>query len=174
MHKLQHQMRSFSEEIEAQGGVPSSRLLLFARREPSEEEQEFFGLPNGETVWTIQRVRLRDNSPLALETAVLPCYLCPDLDRYSFVTQSLYRVLEEEYGLNLHHSVEEMSAARPDRQQAAGNRARNASRRSRFGNTQESLHKQRHARGDRTYRLPRRHLHRRGAVDSHPDWGEIP
>ncbi|MPY89989.1 MAG: UTRA domain-containing protein [Luteitalea sp.] len=117
MQKLQHEMRSFSEEVVSRGGVPSSRLLRFARREPDEAEREFFDVPQHELVWIIRRVRLRDEIPLALETAVLPCHLCPDLDRFNLVTQSLYRVLENEYGLHLDHSIEEMSAARPDRQQ---------------------------------------------------------
>ena len=95
MRKRQQEMRGFTEEIRARGGIPSSRLLDFRRTEPDLATQEFLGLPAGELVYQIERLRLNDGMPLALENVAVPCYLCPHLDRFDLATQSLYAILEE-------------------------------------------------------------------------------
>ena len=113
MQKQQQEMRSFTEEIVARGGVPSSSLLSFRQKQPHRETQEYFCLPAGEPVYEIKRLRFCNDQPLALETAEIPCYLCPRLDRYNLATQSLYQILEEEYDLRLSYCIEEISAAKP-------------------------------------------------------------
>ena len=112
MRKRQQEMRGFTEEIRARGGRPSSRLLTFRTTDPDPTAREFLGLPAGELVYQIERLRLSDGVPLALENVVVPCSLCPNLDRFNLETQSLYAILEENYGLNLSHCFEEISAAR--------------------------------------------------------------
>ena len=49
----------------------------------------------------LSRLRLADDLPLAVETAHLPAALCPNLLRHDFTVESLYAVLEGEYGLRL-------------------------------------------------------------------------
>lgn len=117
IQRQEQQMRSFTEEITARGGVPSSRLLSFRVKEPDRQTREFFSLPVGEQVYELSRLRLRDGEPIAVEFVEIPCYVCPRLDRFNLVTQSLYRIFEEEYGLRLSLCIEEISAAQPTREQ---------------------------------------------------------
>lgn len=117
IEKQQQEMRSFTEEMRARKARPASRLVSFRVTRPEAEGREFFGLGEGETVYEIQRVRLRDDIPLALETVQVPSALCPGLDRFDLERQSLYQILEEEFGLELAGCLEEMSAVRPTRVQ---------------------------------------------------------
>jgi GntR family transcriptional regulator len=113
LRKQQQEMRSFTEEVRARGGVPSSRLLSFALREPNAQTLAFFDLKSGDEIYEIRRLRLRDEVPLAVEEVHIPERLCPGLDRFDLARNSLYAILEESYGLALEHSIEEISAELP-------------------------------------------------------------
>ena len=117
MRKQQQRMRSFSEEIIARGGVPSSKLLSFRVVEPGVKAREFFGLPVGEKVYEVERVRFSSGVAIALEKVQIPLHLCPSLDRFNLTEHSLYSILEGNYGLRLSHCSEEISAAAATRAQ---------------------------------------------------------
>ena len=74
-------MRSFTEEMVAQGKVATSRLLSFDLCVPLPATREFFRLPESESVYTIRRLRLSDGVPAALESVEVPQSLCPHLER---------------------------------------------------------------------------------------------
>jgi GntR family transcriptional regulator len=78
---------------------------------------EFLNLPRHEQVYEIIRLRLKDGVPLALETVQIPHYLCPHLDQFNLATDSIYRILEQEFGVELGRGIEEISPARPNRLQ---------------------------------------------------------
>lgn len=115
--KRQQEMRSFSEEMLARGARPATTLLSFRTLHPGSAAAEFFGLPQSEWVYEIQRVRLSDDVPIAFEIVQIPCFLCKGLDHFNLTDHSLYRILEEHYGLQLGHRTEEISALRPNRLQ---------------------------------------------------------
>jgi len=117
MQKKQQEMRSFTEEIRARGGIPSSQLLAFRTVKQHGAAKDFFGLPESELLFEIERVRFADGVPLALELIHIPQYLCPNLDRFDLVSQSLYRLMEENYGLDLARCTEEISASHPTKSQ---------------------------------------------------------
>jgi GntR family transcriptional regulator len=110
MRKQQQEMRSFTEELMKRGVVPSSKVLRFERQRASAEAATFFGIPHEEFVYRIERLRSGDGKPLALEAVEIPAYLCPGLEKFDLAKESLYLTLEREYGLDLAHCVEEVSA----------------------------------------------------------------
>lgn len=113
MRKQQQEMRSFSEEIRSRGGTPRSRLLSFQTIEPALSVREDLSVPAGEKVFRIERLRLNDRTPLALEVVQIPFYLCPGLSRVDLTKRSLYAVLESDCGLRLSRSLETISATLP-------------------------------------------------------------
>jgi GntR family transcriptional regulator len=114
LRKQQQELRSFSEEIRARGGRPESRLISLGLATPEATVREFFGLREDQKVYEIQRVRLNDGEPLALEIARIPERSCPGLERFDLAKTSLYRILEESYGLSLESCSEEISAEIPN------------------------------------------------------------
>jgi GntR family transcriptional regulator len=112
--RKQHQeLRSFSEEIQARGGHPESRLISLELTVPEQSVREFFELKDEQKVYEILRLRLKDGEPLALELVRLPERLCPGLQRFDLAKNSLYQILEESYGLQLDNCIEEISAEAP-------------------------------------------------------------
>lgn len=113
LQKQQQELRSFTEEILARGGRAESRLLSFELIAPPPSAREFFGLGGNEKVYEISRLRYKDRMPLAVETALLPQKLCPWLERFDLAKNSLYRILEDSYGLRLQSGMEQISAELP-------------------------------------------------------------
>ena len=116
LRKQQQELRSFSEEIRERGGRPESRLISLGLATPAASVREFFGLREDQKIYEIQRVRLNDGEPLALELARIPERLCPGLERFDLAKASLYQILEQSYGLRLQTCVEEISAEIPSSQ----------------------------------------------------------
>ena len=114
LRKQQQEMRGFTEEIQARGGAPSSRLISFDTVTPTAAAREFFRLEGGQKVYEICRVRLCDGNPLAVETVHLSQVMCPGLERFDLGRNSLYGILENTYGLRLEGCIEEISAEVPN------------------------------------------------------------
>ncbi len=118
--RIQHDeqvLSGFIEHVRQMGRTPSTRLLSFAVAAPSAEAAEFYGMGRDEQVFRFERLRFGDDTPLVLEVDELSCSLCPGLNRFDFEKESLYRVLEEEYGLDLAYSFESIVAQHPNARQ---------------------------------------------------------
>lgn len=113
LQKQEQELRSFTEEIRTRGGKPHSRLISFEQIAPKRVARDFFSLSEGEKIYEICRLRLKDETPLAVESVQVPLRLAPWLERFDLAKNSLYRIFEESYGLKLERSIEEISAELP-------------------------------------------------------------
>lgn len=118
MEKKISGMLSFSEEVRARGGNPSSRLLSLGTCHVCPDAAEFFGLGPGECVFEIKRLRYDNQLPLAIETVQLPHNLFPGLETFDWETESLYSVIEARYRFKLSQCHSEIMAVPADREQA--------------------------------------------------------
>ncbi len=91
-------LASFSQDMRRRGFTPSTRLLAIERTQPPAEVAAALGLDAGATAWRLDRVRLADGEPIALENGWHPAALLPGLDRHD-LGGSLYELLAVEYGL---------------------------------------------------------------------------
>lgn len=114
------ELTSFTQDMAQRGLRPHNRVL---RAELLAADSDIAGQLNAETgaeIVVLGRVRLADGKPIALETAHLLHRLCPGiLERHDFANESLYRVLQEEYGLRLVWASQLIGARMPDRAERA-------------------------------------------------------
>lgn len=100
----------FTEEMKTRGFRPSSQLLLARRESATQETAKDLGIETGDEVFHFQRLRLADDLPLAFENAYLPAKRFADLDKLDLEKNSLYRLLEEHYAVEMHHAEEILEA----------------------------------------------------------------
>jgi GntR family transcriptional regulator len=110
------QLIGFSEEMRTSGKSPASRVLSFEQTAPSPAALEVLG--DG-PIYQLERLRLADSIPIAIEIVQIPVALCPGLDRFDFAAESLYRVLSQEYRVQLERCEQVVSATIPDKRQRA-------------------------------------------------------
>lgn len=108
------QMVGFSEEMRAWGKTPSSKTLSFEQSAPSERARGFLG--EG-LVYRIERLRLADAVPMAIEEVEIPLHLCPDLEDFDLEKRSLYEILDEVYRIRFAYCDQVVSASLPSGRQ---------------------------------------------------------
>jgi len=70
-HRRTNRLMTFTQEMRRAGRVPSSRLLTRVIRPSSTTEAARLGMPARQPVVHLRRLRLADDQPIALESAVL-------------------------------------------------------------------------------------------------------
>jgi GntR family transcriptional regulator len=70
-HRRTDRLLTFTSEMTRRGRVPSSRLLARSIRPASRTEGTALAIATGELVVEVRRLRLADDKPIALESAVL-------------------------------------------------------------------------------------------------------
>jgi GntR family transcriptional regulator len=93
-------LMSFSEETARRGQVPTSRTLRLCRQQSTPHlMMTGLKLRPDEAVVILERLRLVDGTPYAVQQAYLPEHLVPGLLDRREPIDSLYRVLTETYGI---------------------------------------------------------------------------
>jgi GntR family transcriptional regulator len=90
---------SFTDEITRMGREPGALLQWAEERTPSPSAREALDLHSGELVHALQRVRLADDEPIAIETTYFPASLTPGLLEQD-LRGSLWAVLRRAYGIH--------------------------------------------------------------------------
>ncbi len=91
-------LASFSDDMRRRGLAPSTRLMRVDEERPPPQVVKTLRLGARGTAWRIDRVRLADGQPMAIEQGWYPRSLLPDLDTQD-LTGSLYTLFAERYDL---------------------------------------------------------------------------
>lgn len=88
-------LESFSETARRMGLESTSIVRRAESGSASLDEAEAIGVAPGTPVFRLDRIRLLDAVPIALDESVVPAALLPDVSRADFTTDSLYDLLED-------------------------------------------------------------------------------
>lgn len=118
-HQQLETLTGFSEDMRQRGQRPASRVLHSALVTAPDDLAPILDVLPGAALVMLQRVRMADEQPMALETSYLVAALCPDLLRgHDFAHESLYNVLRRDYGLVLASAEQTIEARQATREEA--------------------------------------------------------
>lgn len=106
-------LASFTADMRRRGLVPTSAILAADARTPPPDVRAALELGEDKAAWRIERLRLADGEPMALEIGWYPIAACPDLDRHP-LDGSLYELLALAYGLVIDEAEQDVSAQPAD------------------------------------------------------------
>jgi GntR family transcriptional regulator len=92
-------LRGFTEDMKQRGMAPSSKLLEQIMVPATEELADSLKIAVDSPVMKLRRLRLADDTPMALEESYIPLTPFPLLEKIDFAKHSLYYVLRERYGV---------------------------------------------------------------------------
>lgn len=107
-------LNGFSDEMRRRDLRPQSKVLQLVKEKSDEETAEKLHLSATDEIFKLERLRLADDIPMAIETTCLPAKMFPDLSKYDFEKQSLYQILEKKYGVQMYSAAEDLEAAISD------------------------------------------------------------
>ena len=111
-------IQSFSQDMEKRGLAPSSKVLYFEKITPDDEIKLKLQLSENEQVYFINRLRLANNEPMAIEYCYLPEKYYPDLMKYNLEKCSLYRIMKQEYHVNFNYMKQDIKATNMSKREA--------------------------------------------------------
>lgn len=103
-------LTGFTEDIRARGQRPGTRVLSATMTPADETTAEKLRIAPGTPVFRLQRLRLADDEPLAIEISQLHFKGCERLLEEDLEQQSLYRVLETKFAIPLMEADQELEA----------------------------------------------------------------
>lgn len=111
-------LTSFTEDMHSRGLVASAKLLGADFIPASPKLAAILHIQPGAEVVKLERLRLADDIPMALETAHLPHHLCPNILQYDLATRSLYEILRTQYRLKLAKAKQTIEATLANEREA--------------------------------------------------------
>jgi len=111
-------LTSFTEDMHNRGLVPSAKLLEAGLIPASPKLATILHIQPGTEVVKLERLRLANDIPMALETAYLPHHLCPNILQYDLAARSLYEILRRQYKLRLAKAKQTIEAALANEREA--------------------------------------------------------
>ena len=118
--RMQEQLRhltSFTEDTEQRGLSSEAKVLDFQITVDTEVAEEM-GISEDEELIRLQRIRMVEGEPLALQTSFIRHNLCPGLVEQGLLGESLYKTLEAGYGLRLGRARQTFEAKPADEYEA--------------------------------------------------------
>jgi GntR family transcriptional regulator len=112
------EIESFSEDMEKRGLTPGSKIIYFEKIAPDEEIKEKLKLSTSEEIFFLNRLRLANDEPMAIEYCYLPEKYYPGLIKYDFARCSLYEIIKEEYSIQHKYMKQSIKAVNMNKEEA--------------------------------------------------------
>ena len=103
-------LKSFSEEMLEKDLTPSTKVLDLECIECDEGVSEALDIPIGSEVVELERLRFANDEPVVLVVTFLPSAKLPNILDRNFEDESLYKIIEEEYGYVIDRAVRTLEA----------------------------------------------------------------
>lgn len=103
-------LQGFTDEMTRRGLKTSSKLLRADMESADPLVSAKLNIAELSKVFVVQRLRMVEEKPMAIETVHLPFFRCPDLLDHD-LTGSLYSILEKEYGLRTQQAKQALEAS---------------------------------------------------------------
>ena len=100
---------SFNDEMHAKGMTPETKVLSFCSRKASPEVVNKLQAGSSDELYFLSRIRSINNEPIVLVNSYLPAGLLHGLLEKDMARESLYHVIEQDFGhhiLRTHRSLE--------------------------------------------------------------------
>jgi GntR family transcriptional regulator len=115
---LVQRLTGFYQDMVDRGHKPITKVLMFEVQPASSKVSKYLGLESGTPVFCIERLRYVQDEPILLVTTYIPYAICPRLEEYDLSNQSLYAVLEKEFGLVISHGRRTIEAVTANEREA--------------------------------------------------------
>jgi len=103
-------LTSFSEDMRSRGLKPLTKILSFQQISSDKNIAAKLKIAEGVPVYEVSRLRLADESPMALEISYLPANIITDLTEDT-VYASLYEYIENELNLQISHATQTLESS---------------------------------------------------------------
>jgi GntR family transcriptional regulator len=103
-------LTGFSEDMQARQQRPTAKLIQASLETADEDTAEILRIKPGQQFFRLERLRLADDEPLAIETCLLSFIGCEKLLGEDFEQNSLYDLLENKYGIPPMEAEQEIEA----------------------------------------------------------------
>jgi len=109
---------SFSSEFKTNGGKLKTKVIFAEKISETKETLEYLKLKESKELFRIQRLRVLNDVPVALQTSYIPKFFCPNLLKYDLSQNSLFDILKNNYNLSFSYFTENLTCVRADRYEA--------------------------------------------------------
>ena len=109
---------SFSSEFKMNGGKLKTKVIFAEKISETKETLEYLKLKESKELLRIQRLRVLNDIPVALQTSYIPKFFCPNLLKFDLSQNSLFDILKENYNLSFSYFTENLTCVRADRYEA--------------------------------------------------------
>ncbi|KYO66940.1 GntR family transcriptional regulator [Thermovenabulum gondwanense] len=93
-------LQSFTEEMKQKGIELETKILKFLKEYADNEIGEALNLDSDKNVWVIERLRIGNGEPIAIQKSYLPCYLFKNFNlEYFKNSNSLYEIIKTKYDI---------------------------------------------------------------------------
>ena len=118
LRKYINRFESFSTYLESFNFSSSKQMVNSTKLTVDSNIANLTHFPLGEEVYYFERLRIIDNEPICIERDYISKTICPGLDKFDIINNSLYSVLKKEYNISVDRGIEQIKVIEANEEEA--------------------------------------------------------